>query len=288
MTDFPATLFHLSTAVFMAGNLLGVGLSLRIGETVAGLKDLRFVGWGLFWGFVIAPALSLLLAWMLRLEAPYATGLVLIGLAPCAPFMPVAVQRAKGSLAGASSFLLLATAVTVCFVPLVVPRLVPGVPVDALAIARPLVALLLLPFATGLALRQFSEDLSARLRRFVKGPTTVATLAMLLLCLYLFRTDILAAAGSRSLLALVLLTAALLSVVWFGSIGLSVEQRSVLSLGVGTRNLGVPFAVLSAVPQPDPGSIAVIALAIPVTLIGAAAAAACLAKQKAGRPFPFV
>lgn len=274
-----ATLLNLSTSVFMAGNLLGVGLTLRIGETFAGLRDFRFVGWGLFWGFVVAPALSVLLVRLLHLDASYATGLMLVGLAPCAPFMPGAVERAKGSLSGAASFLLLATTVTLLFVPLAVPRLVPGLPVDAMAIAKPLVIYLLIPFALGLALRQFAPELAQALRPSVKGLTGLATLVMLVLCLSLFRGDIFATAGSRSLLALILLTASLLTLVWIGSRGLPAERRSVLALGVGTRNLGVPFAALSSVPEPDPGAIAVIALAIPVTIVGAVVAAASFAKR---------
>ena len=47
--------------------------------------------------------------------------------------------------------------------------------------------------------------------------------------------------------------------------GLPAGQRSVLSLGAGTRNLGAALAPLLVTP-PDPRAMVMVALAVPITL----------------------
>ncbi|MCK7490681.1 MAG: hypothetical protein MZW92_02035 [Comamonadaceae bacterium] len=55
---------------------------------------------------------------MIPLEAPYAMGLILIGLAPCAPFLPMMVDRARGDMGYTASFMLLAAVGMVVTMPL--------------------------------------------------------------------------------------------------------------------------------------------------------------------------
>ncbi len=271
-------ILKLSTGIFMAGNLLWIGLGLRAGEAFQGLHDRLFVFWGLICGFLLGPALAFGVVWIFRIEDSYAAGILVMGLAPCAPFLPGAVERAKGNLSAAAAFLLLATGVSLLVVPFAVPRLVPGLAVDTSSMIQTLVLYLLFPLVVGVGLRGLSECAARQLRWFVKGITTLSTVVLLGLCLYLYRTAIWGTFGSRSLLALATFTAILLVGVWAMTRSLPVPKRSVLALGVGTRNLGVPFAVLSSA-QSDERAIAVVALAVPVTLVGAFVASAWFARR---------
>jgi len=61
--------------------------------------------------------------------------------------------------------------------------------------------------------------------------------------------------------------------------GLKQEQRSVLALGIGTRNIAAVFAVLTAIPNPDPRLVVMVVLVVPLSVIVAFAAAHVFARQ---------
>ena len=134
----------------MAGNLLDMGLRLKLGTALVGLRNVRFVSFSLLWCFVLGPAVAYGLTRLIPLEAPYAMGLILIGLAPCAPFMPSMVDRARGDLGYTASFMLLASVGMVAYMPLAVPLLVDGLSVSAWVIAKPLLAVVLVPLVIGM------------------------------------------------------------------------------------------------------------------------------------------
>ena len=87
---------------------------------------------------------------LLRLDEPLAIGLLLLGAAAGAPFLPKLAQLAKGNLAFAVGVMVLLMVMTVGYLPLVLPLLLEGVSVNPVKIARSLVLLMLLPLAVGL------------------------------------------------------------------------------------------------------------------------------------------
>src|SRR5512139_2833318 len=109
--------------IFMVGNLLEVGLRLEVSEARTALRNVRFVVVSLLWCFVLGPALAVLLTKIVPLAAPYALGLVLLGMAPCSPAIPVMMRKSGGSLAYMSAFMLMAYAGTVVLMPFMVPWL---------------------------------------------------------------------------------------------------------------------------------------------------------------------
>src|SRR5512137_144755 len=98
----------ITIVIFMVGNLLEVGLRLKVAEALAALRNVRFVVLTFLWCFAMGPALAVLLTKVIPLAAPYALGLVLLGMAPCSPAIPVMMRKSGGSLAYMSAFMLLA------------------------------------------------------------------------------------------------------------------------------------------------------------------------------------
>ena len=78
-------------------------------------------------------------------------GLILLGLTPCAPLLPMVAERARGDLNYAATFMLLASAGTVIEMPFAVPLMVEGLTVSAWDIAKPLLLLVLIPLAIGVS-----------------------------------------------------------------------------------------------------------------------------------------
>jgi BASS family bile acid:Na+ symporter len=127
------------------------------------------------------PLGALALAKVLRLDEPFGVGLLLLGCAAGAPFLPKLAELAKGNLAFAVGAMVLLMVVTVGYLPVVLPLLLPGVTVDPWRIARSLVLLMLLPLAIGLALRARYEDLARRVKPVLDWISNVSLILLVLL-----------------------------------------------------------------------------------------------------------
>lgn len=150
MADILQKMLSVSLLIFMAGNLLEMGLKIGVNETLDALRDRRFLGLSILWAFVLCPALALMLTKIIPMEEPYAVGLIFLGMAPCAPFLPAVATKAGGDLAYVGVFMILTAAGTVIFMPLAIPVLVVGFTTDPWTIAKPLILFIAMPFAVGI------------------------------------------------------------------------------------------------------------------------------------------
>jgi len=262
MAETLQLILKITLVIFMVGNLLDMGLRLKFAEAWAGLRNPRFVTFSLLWGFVICPAVAWLLAHYIPIAHPYAIGMVLLGMTPCAPFLPPMVERAKGDMGYTAAFMLLASVVTVLYMPLTVPFMVQGLSASAWTIAKPLLFLLLVPLATGVAIQRRSEPLAAKLHPPVKKITGLDTILMLILCVVVYGKEFLGAIGSYAIGTQILFFSFATFAPFFLSFGLPQGQKSVLSLGMATRNLGAAFAPLFAIHDIDQRAIVMVALGV--------------------------
>ena len=266
-------LLKISLVTFMAGNLLDMGLRLKLGTALVGLRNMRFVSFSLLWCFVLGPAVAWGITQVIPLEPPYAMGLILIGLAPCAPFLPAMVDRARGDLGYTASFMLLASVGMVAYMPLAVPLLVQGLSVSAWVVAKPLLAVVLVPLVIGMVTLRRAPGFAARAQPVVKKITGLVTIIMLVLCLVVYGEAFIGSAGSYATLAQVIFYCAVTAGSYMLAFGLPQNRRSVLALGVCTRNLGAAFAPLFAVAGIDERAIVMVALGVPLQTIAAVVAA---------------
>src|SRR5512147_1783631 len=165
------TLMNVTIVIFMVGNLLEVGLRLNVAEALAALRNVRFLVTSLVWCFVLGPAMAVLLTRFIPLAAPYALGLVLLGMAPCSPAIPVMRRKSGGSLAYMSAFMLTAYAGTVVLMPFMVPWLATGFRADPWTIAKPLVVFIAIPLVIGAAIRRVAEPFAEKAAPVVKAVT---------------------------------------------------------------------------------------------------------------------
>lgn len=148
MIGLAEVLLQVSLVILMCGSLLGMGLALPIRNALTGLADVRFGLLVLLLGFVVSPVVAFALAWLFRLDDAYATGLLLLGMTPCAPFLSTVVERAGGDRTRSAALLLTTAAATI----LLLPVAIPGLAVDAWSIAQPLLLLVVLPLGMGMLL----------------------------------------------------------------------------------------------------------------------------------------
>lgn len=93
--DLKQAAISISMMVFVLSSMLGIGLGLRVSEIVAPLRNWRLVLLSLMANFVVMPFAAVALARVLRLDESIAIGLLLLGLASGAPFLPKLAQIAK-------------------------------------------------------------------------------------------------------------------------------------------------------------------------------------------------
>jgi len=136
MDEIWLELIKYTLIIFVVGDLLGMGLELNPKEAFKGLKDFSFVTYSILWSFVLGPLIAWLIILVIPLEKPYAIGLILMSMTPCAPFLPKLTERAKGDIASTSAFMLLTSILMVLYVPIVVPMLIKGVLIPVLPRTR--------------------------------------------------------------------------------------------------------------------------------------------------------
>ena len=267
MNDIMLVLLKISLVIFMAGNLLEMGLRLNPQDALRGLRNARFVLLTLVWGFVLGPALAYGITRVLPLAAPYAVGLILMGMTPSAPFLPMIVNRAKGDLGYTAAFMLLSALGTVLFMPFAVPMLVEGLTVSAWAIARPLIFVILLPMAIGMVILRVARRTANTMQPWVKKVTGLFTVATLVLCAVVYGKGLLGVAGSLAVASQLIFFAVVTTLTYWLGFGLPTDQKIVLSAGMATRNLGAALAPLLTVPDFDQRATIMVVLGFPLMIL---------------------
>ena len=109
MTDAARIAAKIALLAFLVSSMLAAGLSLTPHAILAPLRNLRLVLVALALNFVAAPVFALVLSIVIPLERPHAIGLVLLGGAAGAPFLPKLVEGAHGDLGFAVALMTLLT-----------------------------------------------------------------------------------------------------------------------------------------------------------------------------------
>ncbi len=278
------TLFNIAVVIFTVGNLAAMGLELNVREAIRALRSARFVALVFVWSWVVGPAFAYLLTKALPLAEPYAMGLLLAGPAPCAPFYPLVVRKARGDVAFAAALLLLTAVGTVVMMPLMLPLMIKGLTVSAWAIAKPLLTLVLTPLLIGIAIRVYAAKAADKLFPVVKKIAGLFTLLVLIFVLALYGKKMLDSMGSFAIGAQLLFLGGMALVSYLVGFGLKQNQRSIIALGMGTRNIAAVFAVLMAIPNPDSRLVVMVVLVVPLSVIVAFAAAQLFAARAGATP----
>ena len=227
---------------FVLSSMLAMGLGLRVIDIVAPLRNWRLVILALLANFVVMPFAALALARTLRLEESMGIGLLLLGMAAGAPFLPKLAQISKGNLAFAVGLMVLLMVITVGYVPIVLPLLLPGVSVNPAQIARSLILLMLLPLGSALAVKANRPGLAATIKPFFDKTSNLSLIALMVLQTLLNVRSVVAVFGTGGILAGVLFLAVGFVVGWALG-GAARETRSVLGLGTAQRNIAAALVV---------------------------------------------
>jgi bile acid:Na+ symporter, BASS family len=232
----------IATLVFVVSSMLAMGLGLKVPQVTAPLRNLRLVLLSVLANFVVMPAGAVLLVRVLRLEEPLGVGLLLLGAAAGAPFLPKLTQIAKGNLAFAVALMVLLMVITVGYLPLVLPILLPGVSVNPARIAGSLVVLMLLPLAVALAVNAKLPGAAARAKPLFDRLSSLGLILVVVLLVVVNFNKVLSVFGTRAILAGLLFIALGYAVGWALG-GPATDTRPVLGLGTAQRNIAAALVV---------------------------------------------
>lgn len=272
-------IYKIVVMVFTVSNLAAMGLEINKNEAYKALKNPRFIILIIVWGWIVGPAIAWGLTKIIPLSEPHAAGLLLISLAPTAPFFPLMVTKARGDMSSAGAFILVATVGTVVFLPLMVPILIKGLSVSVGALAKPLLIMVLLPLIVGFAIKVYKEPLANKIGPIIKKIGTIFLLITAVMTFWLYWKEMLSALGSFAVGAQVLFFAVITFLSYKIPFGLKKTQRSGMALGMCTRNIAAVFVAYFGITNPDPGVFVMIVLVVPLALIVALIAARIFAKD---------
>jgi bile acid:Na+ symporter, BASS family len=227
---------------FVVSSMLAMGAGLTVTRIIEPLRNLRLVLFALVANFVLMPAGAVVLAKALRLDESFGVGLLLLGCAAGAPFLPKLADLAKGNLAFAVGVMVLLMVVTVGYLPIVLPLLLPGVTVDPWQIARSLILLMLLPLVAGLVLKSHYKDFATEAKRVLDWISNVSLILLILLITAANIDKVLQVFGTFGILAGLLFIAFGVGIGWLLG-GPDVDTKRVMALGTGQRNIAAALVV---------------------------------------------
>ena len=228
--------------IFVLSSMLAMGLGLTVSQIITPLRHARLVVLSLLANFVLMPLVAVALAALLRLDQPLGVGLLLLGTAAGAPFLPKLAQIAEGNLAFAVGLMVLLMVVTVGYLPLVLPVLLPGVSVNPAKIARSLFLLMLLPLAGALAIKARFAVAAARTKAVLDRVSNLSLMLLVVLITVANINNVLAVFGTHGILAGLLFIAVGFGMGWLLG-GPGMDTRRVLALGTAQRNIAAALVV---------------------------------------------
>jgi bile acid:Na+ symporter, BASS family len=272
-------IFKIVVVIFTVTNLMAMGLESTLRDALRTLGSPRFIILTIVWGWVLGPALAWLITWAIPMEVPYAAGLMLISLAPAAPFYPMMVRRARGDMDFAAAFILLATVCTVVLLPLMLPLLVRGLKVSAWALARPLLMTVLLPLLAGIAIKVSAPKTAKKLFPVIKRIGIIFLLITAIMTFALYWREMLGAIGGFAIAAQIIFFTVMTIATYKIGFHMKQGQRSAMSLGMCTRNIAAVFVAYFGIQDPDPKIFVMMVLVVPLALGVALIAARIFLRQ---------
>ncbi|MGB8331115.1 MAG: bile acid:sodium symporter [Polyangiales bacterium] len=259
MVDPLKLILDISIAVFIGGALFTAGLEVTVEQVMKPLRDRSLVGRALLANVLLAPLIVYGMTVLFPLDRPYMIGTLLYGLASGAPYTPRLVSVASADVPNSIGLTMLLTVLTILYMPVVLPVLVPGTEIGLWAIGKPLLLQMFAPLVLGLLVRGGSERLARSLWKPANMIVNLSAAIFLVLALVLHRHDLLATAGTGTVSFAVALT-----LITFGvgfALGTGGEKgRVTLGLVTTARNIGAAATIATANFGEDPRVLITIAV----------------------------
>ena len=246
--------------LYCVANLGSMGLELNLSKAMSSLRSSRLVTLTLVWSWIIGPAWAYSITKILPLSEPHAIGLLIIGLAPTAPLLPLLIRQARADMDVAAAMMPLAVVGTVVLMPLIAPLLIPGASVNSFTLARQLSLTVLLPLLAGVVTKVYASQVAVKIFPYFNKLAGLTSAGLVVFTVVLYGEEFLNALGSFAVAAQILWILVIGLVCYPVGFGMKQAQRSALALGVCSRNGGVTLVAFTAFPTQDPNVLVMLLL----------------------------
>ncbi|MDG5818136.1 bile acid:sodium symporter [Natronococcus sp. A-GB7] len=246
------TVVEVATTIFVLSTMFSIGMELSLGQLLAALRRRRLMTKSLVVNLVAVPVLAYLLVRPLPVEAGYAAGIVLIAVAPGAPFGPKFAELSNSNIEFASGLMAVLGIISVVTIPASLALLLPGnVAVDPLAIGWMVFGIQLLPLLAGMGLDLRFPSATNRLYPPVQRLSDLSFLLLIVLLLAAYSNEMLALVGTGTLFISAVVIAASL-VLGYALGGPGRNTREVLATTTAARNAAIAlFIATTSFSDPD-------------------------------------
>ncbi len=279
MLEVLQVVLDVAIATFIAGALFTAGLEVTLQQVFAPLKDTSSVARTLLANVVLMPLFVYGMSVVFPLEQPFMVGVLLYGIASGAPYTPRLVSVAGADVASSIGSTMLLTVLTIAYMPIVLPWIIPGTEIGVWAIAKPLLLQMFVPLVVGLGIRSASARAAAALLRPANVIVNLSALVFLVLALVLHREALLDTLGTGAVSSAVALTVAGF-VLGFALGPRGARPRVTLGLVTTARNIGAAATVATANFGDEPRVLITIAVCMFVVFALAFPAAKLYFKQR--------
>jgi len=184
-----------------------------------------------------------------------------------------------GDMAFAGALIPIVAVGTVLLMPIMAPIMIKGVEITTWALAKPLLLTILLPLIIGAVTRYYVDTVATWSFPLINLIAKLSTLLVVIWCLVLYGSSMLDTAGSFALLSMTLYMVGMAMITYYFGFGLKQAQRSVMALGMGTRNIAVVLAAALSIPNVDERIVTMIVMWTLLSVVLAAIGARIFAKQ---------
>ncbi len=233
---------NIGIITFVVASMAALGLDLTFKKVIEPLSDVFLLVKVIVANFLLIPALAYLILFIVPVDEGFRIGLILLATSAGAPFLPKLVQVAKGKVAMSVGVMVLLMFLTIIYVPLALPLLLPGVAVNPLEIASSLVVLMLLPMTVGLLINYRYKELAALLQNTLSQISNFGLMFGFVALLLLNWRFLLATIGSGVIISALLLILGAFFIGWL-SAGKDATIKPLLALGSAQRNISAALVV---------------------------------------------
>jgi BASS family bile acid:Na+ symporter len=259
------TVFDLAILVFVVCSVVSVGLDLSLKQVVAPLTRFRLIATAILANFVMVPLATLALTRIIPLTPPLAAGLILLGAAAGAPFLPKLVETAGEDVPTSAALMVLLLGISQFYLPLMLPWMLPGVTVDSWRISQSLLVTMILPLAGAMLLNAFLRSWALVLRPVFSVGSNVSLAVALVVAAVQHLNHFRSLFGSGACLASLAFIAVSFAAGYLVG-GPTRESRILMAFATATRNYAAAL-LISHQNFSDPGVAIMVMLVAVLSLI---------------------
>jgi predicted Na+-dependent transporter len=242
LNELLSSVAGISSLLFVVTSMLALSFKLSVQQMTQPLKDIRLVILALLANFVLVPLLALAIIKVFSLDQTLQIGVMLLATAAGSPFIPRLVQGARGNVPYSVGLMFLIMVVSIFYIPVVLPLLLPGVEINPLELAKSLIVTMLIPMVIGILIKSHSPDVADHWEPVMSKISSVSILVVWVVGFGLNLSNILSFIGTSGIGAMALLIVGSL-VIGFLLGGRDPGVRTAMGLSTATRNGGAALLV---------------------------------------------